>query len=184
MQRDSKVARRYATSLMGFAQAQNALEAVAADMDLIAATCLESNELQVVLKSPVIKTEKKVAALNQIFGGKIGTISQNFLGVIAAKKREAIVQDIATAFVNLYKEGKGIVTAEITTALPLDVSGREKAIALISKMGTSVELIEKIDEGIIGGFIIRVGDKQYDESVSSRLAAMKREFSKNTHIAE
>lgn len=184
MQRDSKVARRYANSLMGFAQSENAVEAVAADMGIIAATCAESKDLQVVLRSPVIKTEKKVAALNQIFGGKIGTISQNFLGMIAKKNRESIVEEIAVAFVNLYRENKGIVTAEITTSLPLDANGREKAIALVSKLGSEVELIEKVDESIIGGFIIRIGDKQYDESVSSRLAAMKREFSKNTHIAE
>ncbi len=184
MQRDSKVAKRYAKSLMGFAQEQNALEAVAADMGLIAITCAESEELQVVLRSPIIKTEKKVAIMNQIFGGKIGTISQNFLGLIAKKKRESMVQDIAVAYGNLYKESKGIVSAEITTSLPLDASGREKAIAFISKLGSEVELVEKVDENIIGGFIIRIGDKQYDESVSSRLAAMKRAFSKNTHIAE
>lgn len=184
MHHTSKVARRYASSLMGFAKEQNALEGVAADMALIASTCHASKELQSVLKSPIIKTDKKVSVLNQIFSGKIGTVSQNFLNVVAGKKRESQIEDMANAFVLLYKESKGIVIAEITTALPLDDATRIKATALIASMGSEVELTEKIDTNIIGGFIIRVGDKQYDESVSSQLAAMKREFSKNTHIAE
>jgi F-type H+-transporting ATPase subunit delta len=169
---------------MGFAKEQNALEAVAADMELIASTCHASEDLESMLKSPIIKTEKKVSVLNQIFSGNIGTVSQNFLKVIAAKNREAQIADIATAFVQLYKESKGIVIAEITSAIPLDEATRSKAVSLISSMGSEVELTEKIDKNIIGGFIIRVGDKQYDESVSSRLSAMKREFSKNTYIAE
>ncbi len=184
MHRDSKVAKRYAKSLMDFAQEQNSLEAVAADMELIAATIDGSRELELLLKSPIIKLDKKVAIMNQIFGGKIGSISQSFLGIIARKGRESLIEEMAVAFVNLYKASQGIVTAEITTAIPLDDKGREKAKALIAQISDKVELIEKINEDIIGGFIIRVGDKQYDESVSSRLSAMKREFSKNPHIAE
>jgi F-type H+-transporting ATPase subunit delta len=169
----SKVARRYAGSLLGFAQKQNELDAVADDMRLIAQTCADSPDLRRALKSPVIKTDKKVAVLNSIFGGHIGTTSQNFIRMVAVNNREAILPEIARAFIALYRERLGIVAAEIITAVPLSDQEREKAKSMVSGMGKSVELSEKIDENIIGGFIIQIGDKQLDQSVSSRLSAIK-----------
>jgi|SRR5690554_445547 len=178
MQYDSQVAKRYAKSLLDFALDRNELEAVAADMELIATTCDRNKDLQVMLKSPIIKPEKKLAVIQKIFSGEIGTVSLNFLTVIAGKKRETILPEIARAFGTVYREHLGIISADIISAIPLTDNERKKAIEVIKGLGKKVELNEKIDQNIIGGFIIRVGDKQYDASVANRIHAIKRDFEK------
>lgn len=177
MRHDSQVAKRYAKSLLDFALERNELQAVAADMELISKTCNDSRDLQVMLKSPIIKPEKKLAVIQKIFSGEIGSVSLNFLTVIAGKKREMILPEIAHAFASVYRAHLGIISADIISAVPLTDAERNKAIEVIKGLGDKVELNEKIDKNIIGGFIIRVGDKQYDASVASRLTAIKRDFS-------
>lgn len=180
MLKESQSARRYAKSLLEFAIERNELEAVAADMELISTTCENSKDLRLMLKSPIIKAEKKLAVLQKVFSGEIGSITLNFLELIARKQRESILPGIALAFINAYRDHIGIVSAEITSAVPLTDDERQKAVAIVKELGKEVELIEKIDKDIIGGFIIRVGDKQYDASVKSRIKALKTTFL-NTH---
>lgn len=184
MHQDSKVAKRYAKSLLDFALEQKKLEEVKEDMSLIANTTRRSKDLLHMLKSPVIKTDKKINILGKIFAGQIGSITLNFITIIARKHRESIIPDIAHSFGQLYREHKGIIQAEITSAVPLDADSRKKAIAFIQKLSDNVELKEKVNPDLIGGFIIRVGDKQYDESISSRINDLKRAFLKNPYIAE
>jgi F-type H+-transporting ATPase subunit delta len=184
MHQNSKAARRYAKALLSFAKEQKEMENVAADMELIASTCKQSKELVTLLKSPVVKTEKKREIINKIFSGKIGSITLKFLEVMTKQNREDILAEIASAFQAVYREDKGIVTAEIVTAVPLSEEDRQKALKFITDIYQKVELTEKVDEDLIGGFIIRVGDKQYDESVASKLMALRREFSKNPYISE
>lgn len=184
MHRDSKLARRFGQALIDFAVEQNELQAVAADMELISDTCKESRELVLLLKSPVIKTDKKVAILNKTFGGKIGSISLNFIGIIAKRNREDYLPEIAQAFVNLYKEYQGIVSAEVISAIPLDGDTRKQVLNFIKRFSEKVELQERVDPKIIGGLIIRVGDRQYDDSILNRINQLKREFSKNPYISQ
>lgn len=184
MHQNSKTARRYAKALLSFAIEQKELETVAAEMKLIADTCVTSPDLVNLLKSPVVKPAKKREILDKIFAGKIGTITLKFLKLVTQKKREDQLPEIASAFQYVYREHRGIVTAEIITAVPLDEAGRKKALAFISKLYDKVELTEKVDKDLIGGFIIRVDDKRYDESVSRKLNSLKREFAKNPYISE
>ncbi len=179
MHQESQVAKRYAKSLLDFALERKELEAVAADMALIAETCKNSKDLQLMLKSPIIKPEKKLAVVKKIFGGEIGTVSLNFLTIIAGKNRESLLMEIASAFGTVYRKYQGILSAEIISAVPLTEQERNKAIQVVKGLGDKVELTERIDKDIIGGFIIRVDDKQYDASVASRITALKRAFSKN-----
>lgn len=184
MHRDSKAARRYAKALLAHAIEQNELKAVAADMKYIAATCTENEQLVAMLKSPVIKVEKKLSVLKAVFSGEIGSLSLKLIDLVADKDREQILPEIAHAFTNLYREHQGIVSAQVITAVPIDGATRDKVVTMVKKLGDNVELEEKVDENIIGGFIIRVGDRQYDESIASRISAMKRAFAKNPYISE
>jgi len=184
MHQNSKTARRYAKALLSFATEQKDLEGVAAEMKLIADTCVTSPQLVTLLKSPVVKPAKKREILDKIFAGKIGTITLKFLKLITQKKREDQLPEIASAFQHVYREHQGIVTAEIITAVPLSEAGRDKALAFIKKLYDKVELTEKVDKDLIGGFIIRVDDKRYDESVAQKLNALKREFAKNPYISQ
>jgi len=176
---------RYAKSLMGLAAEKNVLDNVYSDMDLIASTIEESNDLELLLKSPVVKTDKKQAILNDIFGAKISELSTLFLTLISNRRREGIIKDIAASFIDLYKRSKNIVVAEITSAVKLEEAQKEKIIDLLKDENTKeVEVIEKIREEIIGGFIVRVDDKQIDASILRELDDLKQEFNKNLYISE
>ncbi|MDX9750783.1 MAG: ATP synthase F1 subunit delta [Flavobacteriales bacterium] len=178
------VAYRYARSLMDLATEQGQVEAVHADMGVVAATTAASRELRVLLNSPVVKADKKSAVLDKVFGGRVGEVAQRFMAILVRKGREGMLPQVAAAVQELYKRQKGIVTAEVTSAAPLDDSAREqvRALATARHPGKTVELDEHVDPELIGGLTIRIGDEQYDGSVSRRLSDLRREFSKNPYI--
>lgn len=178
------VAYRYARSLMSLAKELGTVEAIHEDMQLVANTCVGSHDLMVLLKSPVIKGDKKAAVLGKIFGGKIGEVTTRFMGILVRKGRESMLPMVAAAFNELYKKEQGIITAEIVSAVALTDEAREKvrALAMAKYPGKTIQLVEKVDPHLIGGVIIRVGDEQYDGSVSRRLSDLRRDFSKNPYI--
>lgn len=185
MARYSLAARRYAKSLLALSKEDKNLEAVAADMALISSTVEASDDLRIMLRSPVIKADKKLAVLNEVFGGHIGTVSLRFVEMIARKQREALLFDIASAFTELYRREKGIVSAEITTAVGLNEQERQMAIDWIARVeGGTVELTEKVDPSIIGGFVIRIEGRQYDDSIAGRLQDMRLALTKDTYITD
>lgn len=170
-------ATRYAKSLMDLATEGNALEAVKNDMKAVIRLCEENRDFALFLKSPVIKTDKKIEVLNSVFQGKISKLSQSFLALIASKNREAYIPEIARAFDELYKQNSNILTAVVTSARGLDDTTRKKVIELVkSQMNGEVELIEKIDPNTIGGFILKIGDRQIDRSVSRQLSTLKNQL--------
>ena len=179
------VSARYAKSLLALAIEEGQLEEVYKDMQQITAVCDESRELSVMLKSPVIKLDKKQAILTEIFKG-LNKITAGFIQLLTSKHREAYLEGIARSFVVQYKEHKNIQTAVVTTAVPLTESSRQKVTELVkaTKANISVELEEVIDQDIIGGFVLRVGDKQVDASIARKLRDMTMEFSKNPYIKE
>lgn len=173
------VAERYAKSLMQLAAETGKTEAVRNDMKAVHAICIESSEFTRFLESPIIKTDKKVEVMNAIFKGKISDLSLNFLLLITRKSREAVIQHIAAAFENQYKSDRNILTAVITSAHGLDEVTRKKVLDLVKEQTKGeVDLIEKVDPSTIGGFVLRIGDRQIDRTVSRQLAEMKKSLVK------
>ena len=171
------VAYRYAKSLMELAIESKQLEAVRADMKTIEQVCKENREFILILNSPVIKTDKKLAVLSSLFKGKISELSLSFLNLITNKHRESLVSEIALAFDEQYKINKNIFTAVVTTAKGLDAATKQKVMDLVkSQMNGEVELTEKIDPSTIGGFILKIGDKQVDKTVARQLNNLKKEL--------
>lgn len=183
--RESLAGNRYAKSLVGLSTETNELDVVYNDMILIASTIENSRDLDVLLKSPVVKTDKKQEILTSVFGKNISELTSKFLMLISSRKREAIILDIANAFISQYKVIKKIIVTEITSAIKLDESQKKKIVQLIdAEADSSVEIVEKIDPTIIGGFIVRVDDKQIDASISRKLDDLKQDFNKNPYIAD
>lgn len=174
----NRAAARYAKSLVQLSQEKDQLDAVNNDMQAIATTISDNKELAIVLKSPIVKSEKKHAILSRVFGNGASDITANFLKVLTTKNREELLSDIAIDFLRQYNELKGIVVAEVTTAVALDKSGTEKVMTLVNKYteGKQVQLVEKIDTSIIGGFVIRIDDKMIDSSVQKKLKDLKKEL--------
>lgn len=178
------VAYRYARSLMDLSLEGSIVDAVSEDMLLVANTCLASRELQVLLNSPVVKADKKERVLDQLFSARVGVVTNRFIGILVRKGREALLPQVAAAFHELYKAHKGVVTAEVISAVPLDDAARKRILELagVKHPGKTIQLAEKVDTSLIGGVSIRIGDEQYDGSVSRRLSDLRREFSKNPYI--
>jgi F-type H+-transporting ATPase subunit delta len=175
------VASRYAKSLMELAMEQKKLDAVRADMKLIETVCHENREFNLFLNSPVIKTDKKLEVLNAIFKGKISDLTLSFLTLTTKKHRESYVNDIAQAFDEQYRKNQNIFSAVVTSAKGLDATTRKKVLDLVkSQMNGEVELTEKIDANTIGGFILKIGDKQIDKSVARQLSNLKKELINKT----
>ena len=154
-------------------------------MRLIKQVCQENREFVILLESPVVKTDKKMAIFKSIFGGKISVTTATFLDLIARKRREGYIDNIAYAFEEQYKLYKNITTAVITTAVPLDAATKSKVSDLVKKNAKGeVQLIEKIDKSLIGGFILTVNDKQVDTSIKRKLNDLRKDFSTNLYVPD
>ena len=183
--RDIKVASRYAKSLLSIAIDEKALDKVYTDMQLINAVCTDNHDLTLLLKSPIVKPDKKSTILSEIFGKQVSKISNSFIAIILTKKREGLLADIANAFIDTYKNRKNITTASVTSAQSLTKDQKAKVIALLEGQGKqNVELKEIVNADIIGGMILRIGDKQVDESIKRKLNNLEMEFDENLYVKE
>ena len=180
---ETKVAKRYAKSLLDLAKERGELEAINNDMKLLADVCESSHDLRVLLGSPIINGDKKLAILKRVFSGKISALSMSFFEIITNKGRESQLEGIAKEFIRILKEYKGIQTAIVTSAVGLDDKLRSEVYNIIkTSLNSEIELIEKVDKDLIGGFILRVGDKQYDASIARDLRLMKQELIDTSYI--
>ncbi len=180
-----RIASRYAKSLLGLADEQGSLEEVNKDMLMFSELASENRDLVLMLKSPVVPHSKKLAVLNQVFDGKVHKLTMAIFQILTKKQREAYLPAIATEFHHQYNVRKGIEEATITTTFALDAALRKEFEGIVKSIsGKKVELTEKIDEEIIGGFVLKIGDRQIDDSLSSKLSALKLKFSQNPYVKE
>ncbi|MBP6335074.1 MAG: ATP synthase F1 subunit delta [Bacteroidia bacterium] len=181
---DTVVAKRYAKSLIKLSKEMGVMNEVNEDMKLFSSVCEKNRELPLVLKNPIIPSAKKLSILEALFNGKMNKIALSFFVIVTKKGREKFLWDIAKSYTDQYKVLKGIQTAEIISATGLDDNLRQKVYQILRDSNNSeVELHEKVDKDLIGGFVIRVGDKQYDASIASELKKLAREFGSNPYIA-
>lgn len=176
-----KVGKRYAKALYDEAVKTGSLDAVHTDLLLLDSTLNASKELKSMFKSPIIQASKKQAITAQIFKDKINPISSNFLMLLLQNKRESYITDIISAFFSLYNESKGISEVTVTTAVDLDAASEQKIIGFIKATSgyPNVKINKKIDNSILGGFIVDFGGKLYDNSVKYKLNKIKKEISLN-----
>jgi F-type H+-transporting ATPase subunit delta len=174
----SKAAARYAKSLIDLSQEQNAFEDLMNDMVLFEKVVDNNSELEAILKNPIVPLDKKAGILADVFGSKVHQITQSFLKLVVNKGRSGILLDTAKQFIAQYQAIKGIVTAEVTSAIALTAANKAEIDDLVKKKLGAKEVIikEKVNEKLIGGFILKVGDKQFDASISGGLNKLKKEF--------
>jgi F-type H+-transporting ATPase subunit delta len=182
---ETRVASRYAKSLLQLAQEQNVLNYLIYDMNLFVQVCEENPAFVRTLKSPVISHDKKLTILKKLFDGKVNPITLSLFEIVTRKNREGYLPDIAKEFQHQYKELKGIVEAQVTTTFALTDEIRARVTNIVSEsLGKEVDLKEKIDKNIIGGFVLQVGDKQIDESIKSKLQKLKTKFKDSSFISK
>ncbi|MBC9796923.1 ATP synthase F1 subunit delta [Sinomicrobium weinanense] len=175
----TRAAIRYAKAVLALAGEQDATTAVYEDMQLIKNTVAASRELQLMLKSPVVKPEVKRSALKEIFAS-IHKISADLINILAGNNRIGLLKEVAGQYVAVYDEAHGRQVAIVTTAVPLTDRLKAGMLQKVKELtGKEATLKNIIDESIIGGFILRVGDLQYNASVANRFNSLRRTFSLN-----
>jgi len=177
------VASRYAKSLIDLAIESNQLEAVRNDMKLISQVCSQNADFNTLLESPVVKTDKKQAIFKSIFDGKVTQITSSFLNLIAVKRRESYINVIAKSFDEQYKIFLNITSATVHSAVALDDKLKSEILNLIKQtLKGTVELTQKVDSTLIGGFVLTINDTQIDQSVKRKLNDLKKNFSSTENL--
>jgi len=183
---DTRAASRYVKSLLDLAVDKKVLDDVHRDMQLFSRVIASSRQFELLLQSPVIKHDKKLEILKKVFKGKVHNLTMSFFEIITRKNREPILATVAREFHNAYNEYKGIGKATVTTAIPLDAKSRGEFENLVKEYSEKkqIELIERVDPELIGGFVLNVGDRQVDASIRNKIKALKVKFSENPYIKE
>jgi F-type H+-transporting ATPase subunit delta len=172
-----QVASRYAKSLIDLAQEQNVLEPVRKDIELFIRVSRENPLLRAVLKNPIIGPEKKEGILEELFTGKVNPLILSYFKIVVNKGRSEILYSTAKEFINEYNNRKNIVKATVTSASPLSEKNRKQFEELVREATKGEVVLEtKVDPNLIGGYILKIGDRQFDGSISSSLRKLKKEF--------
>ena len=175
---EDRIGYRYAKSIFDLAKEKSMLDDVHADMAFIHEICVQSPDFVRVLESPIISSDKKNGVLNAVVGKHMNAeITKLLMKQIVRKGRERYLDNMAKAFVELYDKEKHISHATLTSAAPLT----DEQIAAIKKelaeqTGDSIDLDVRVDESLIGGFVLKLGDNLYDGSVASSLRKLRQEF--------
>lgn len=174
---DTKIANRYAESLLQEAISGNTLKDVADSMVLISETCSKSKDLRNALRNPIINSNEKLNALLSIFK-QCHPLVYDFLKLVCNKKRENILPLIAESFLELYRKNQGIEKVSVQSASPLNDNDKASIQQYVQKVSgaRSVELHTEIDPSVVGGLVIKFGDNLLDSSISAKLRKLKKEL--------
>jgi len=181
-----RLASRYAKSLIDLAVEKNSLEDTLADIKYLDSICRNSIEFTNMLRSPVIKGDKKHRIITAVVGDSLKPLAQAFIKLLVNKGREENLPEIAHAFVQQYKELKNIRTVKLTTAAPMNDTLKQAIMTKVNNamQGATIELSEHIDESLIGGFVLQMDDKLFDASIRRDLNDVKAQFKKNIYVPE
>lgn len=172
----SRAASRYATAILSLAIDKKEAAAVNEEMKSILVTLNSNKELRDFMSSPLIKAEQKRGALKQVFKDA-GAITMGSFDLLVDNKRADILMDVATKYILLFEDMNKREIATVTTAIEITADLEKKVLAKAKELaGKEITLEKKIDESILGGFILRVGDQEINASVANKLGELKRTF--------
>lgn len=171
----SEAASRYAHAVFDLAKEAKTLDAVEQDFAKFAAAWKESADLREAARSPLIEPEVKAQALTAV-AEKLGLsdLGRKAIGVVALNRRASELPAIAAAYRALVARERGARQVEIVSARPLRDDEKSAIVGQLGKqLGAKVEAETSVDESLIGGFVVRVGSRQFDASVKAKLDALR-----------
>lgn len=173
---ESIIAVRYTKALFELSVEKKKLEEVYSNMNNIAHLLMNYKELSKFFQNPVIKPSRKSFLVNEVFKGfEKETLS--FVSLLIQNKREEYLEQISRNFIDRYRKYKGIESAIFTTATTVSEAIIENVKKIIkASFHTEVEIQNKVKTDLIGGFVLQVGDKQYDASIQTKLNKYKRQL--------
>jgi F-type H+-transporting ATPase subunit delta len=179
-----RLAGRYAKSLLDLAIEKGQLERIYEDMVWLKSVNSTNRDFLNVLRSPVIKGDKKMKIIEAVVGKRVDAITLGFIRLMISKTREEVLPEVITSFISQYKTHKNIHVVKLTTAVPISSAIEKEIIAQVRKTSglEHIEVESKVDENIIGGFVLQTGDKLIDASIAYDLKAIERQFENNDFI--
>lgn len=180
-----RLASRYAKSLLDLAVEKNSVEDTLKDIRMMDAVCRSNRDFEMMLRSPVIKGDKKTAIISAVFSNSLSPLTKAFINLMVSKGREANMPEIAAAFIAQYNEMKNIRTVNLTTAAPVSDEMKNSLVAKVSAFmpGSTVSLTAKVDPALIGGFVLETEGKLFDASVRKKLNDIKSSIVDNSYVA-
>jgi len=173
--RPSEAAERYAQAAFELARDGKALEGLEKDFATFNAALAESADLRTTLKSPLIASDEKSRALVAV-ATRLGLseLGRNIIGLVAKNGRAVDIPGIITAFRARLAKYRGASQVEVISARPLDQKQLDSILAGVTKaLGGKVDAVTRVDESLIGGFVVRAGSRQFDASLKSKLDSLK-----------
>jgi F-type H+-transporting ATPase subunit delta len=179
-----RLASRYAKSLIDLAIEKGQLEQVFADMQWLQAVNKSNKDFVNLLRSPIIKADTKKKILDAVTAGKLGQLTSAFNTLLIRKGRESNLPEIVNAFIDQYKKHKNIQVIKLTTAAPVSDSLKKAIVDQVKKTANfqHIELEEKVNPDLIGGFVLQVGDQLVDASIAYDLKTIAKQFENNDFI--
>ena len=176
--KSTKVASRYAKALLDTAIEQKKIDSVLGDMNFLHQLNNESHDFELLIASPIVKGEKKIEIFEKVFDS-FEEVSMSFVKLITKNGREAYLPAIAESFEAQVKESRGIVPITIISAVRLDDATRSKIVSKVQEtVKGELEIEEKIDTSLIGGFMVRMGDMQIDASIANQFNNLKQRLTR------
>ena len=181
-----RLAGRYAKSLIDLATEKGQLQAVYADMQYLQMVCKQSKDFVNLLRSPIIKAEKKNQILDAVSKDKVSALTASFNKLLVNKGRENDLPEIVNVFIDQYNSLNGIHKVKLTTAVEVSEELKKSIIAkATSEAGLEhIELETKVNENLIGGFVLEFNNNLVDASILRDLKDIKKQFSKNIFVQQ
>ncbi len=177
--KDMALAQVYSRAMHDLAQARGEADALAEELDELSGLIERDGSLATFLSSPLIDAEDRGQALEKLFRGKASELLVDALRVINRKGRLSLLGVIAEAYHQQYQEHLGRVDVHVRSAVPLEASLRAKLVVALTKhSGKTPELVETVDESLIGGMVLRIADEKIDASVAHEINRLRRTLRK------
>ncbi len=171
----AKVAAQYAVAVFDLAVDDDAEKAILDNLKSINAVIANSRQLEVVLKHPSVPANEKKEILDELFQGKLNILSRHLLGLLCDRRRLELLPLIEVEYLRLWNVRRNIVTGTLTFAEQPDTKMFSEIKATLSqKLGKTLELEEREDKSLIGGYVLKIGDQVIDGSLKGRLQTIEK----------
>ena len=175
--KDTRVAKRYAAALFEVAKRDGILDAVTQDLALVERFIAEVPYLRAVIIQPLVSEERKIKVATDAFGDRTTQTTLNFIKLLIRKRREDLIDEILRQFRDLMLAEENVVDAEVTTAVALSPEQETRLVeSLATLTGKTVRIHPLIDQTVVGGVVVRLGDTIIDGTVRGRLDRLKQQM--------
>lgn len=177
-----RINNHYAKALILLAKDRGVEDRVAEDMRLVNDVWVQNRELNALFANPVVKADKKVAIVRELFEERVCQETMKFLLFVTRKNRTVFMRGIADCYLEMYRDYRGIVLSDLVTHQPIDDTARAMVTQMVADYtGKTVELHDRTDPKMLGCFKLEFAGKMYDARIRTKIRRMRIEFAKNEY---